>query len=66
MPPPVPELIRRAGAVFSSQLSFLISLSGVMWGMLLLGERHSLWVWGALVLIFTGVWLVTRRPDARQ
>lgn len=51
-------LIRAAGAVFASQASYVISISGVFWGVVILGERHSVWVWGAFVLIIAGVGLV--------
>ena len=30
--------------------------------MLILGERYSLWVWGALAVVFAGLFLVQPRP----
>jgi drug/metabolite transporter (DMT)-like permease len=54
--------IRRVGPVFTSQTAYLITLSGVVWGMLLLGERHSPWIWSAMLVMCAGVALVTLRP----
>lgn len=49
------------GAVFYSTVGYLETLAGVGWGMLLFGERHSPYVWGALVLLFAGIYCVNRR-----
>jgi drug/metabolite transporter (DMT)-like permease len=56
-------LIGRAGPVFASQIGYVVTLSGVGWGMLILDERHSGWIWGALVLLMVGVTLVRPRED---
>ena len=37
-------LISYAGAVFSSQVAYLITLSGIAWGVILFDEQHSIWV----------------------
>ncbi len=55
------ELIRIAGPTYMSQASFLATGFGVIFGMLLFGESHSLPVWGAMALIVFGVVLVTSR-----
>ncbi len=63
-------LAARAGAVFASQTSYLVTASGVFWAMALLGERFSPMVWAALVVMLSGVALVQPRskrllqPDA--
>ena len=44
------HLIRTSGPVFASQSPHVITLAGVAWGLLLFGERHSLYVWLALAL----------------
>jgi hypothetical protein len=49
------------GAVFASQTAYLITIAGVLWGMLLLHEHHSLWIWAAMLAMCAGVALVTRR-----
>lgn len=54
-------LVRLSGAVFASLTTYLITLAGVLWGMLLFGERHSLWIWAAVVLLVVGMVLVTPR-----
>ena len=54
--------IRCAGPVFTSQTAYLITVAGVLWGMALFNERHSAWIWSAMVLMCAGVALVTRRP----
>lgn len=54
-------LIGQAGPVFASQVGYIVTASGVILGMILYGERHSLWVWAALALMFTGLTLVKPR-----
>ena len=51
-------LIGRAGSVFSSQVGYLVTFFGVVWGIIILGESHSLFVWVSLVMIMMGVFLV--------
>ncbi|WP_245815216.1 DMT family transporter [Shimia gijangensis] len=51
-------LIGRAGAVFATQVAYVVTATGVVWSMLLLGERYSFWVWGAMGLIALGMTLV--------
>ena len=56
-------LVGRAGAVFAAQVSYLVTGFGVVWAMLFLGERYSLWLWAALALMFIGLTLVQpKRP----
>lgn len=55
-------LLTRSGAVFASQTAYLVTGFGVIWSMVLLGERYSPWVWIALVLILVALSLV--RPTA--
>lgn len=59
-------LAARAGAVFASQSSYLVTASGVVWAMVLLGERFSPFVWAAMAVMLTGLALVQprRREDA--
>lgn len=54
-------LIGRAGAVFAGQISYLVTGTGVLWAMLLLGESYSLWIWLALVCMGFGLMLVQPR-----
>ena len=57
-------LVARAGAGFASQVGYVVTLTGVGWSMLLLGERFSPGVWLAVLLILGGVSLV--QPRRRQ
>jgi drug/metabolite transporter (DMT)-like permease len=58
------ELQRRAGVVYFSQIGYVVTLSGVLIGMIAFGERLSPWVWGAVALMAGGLYLVNRRPPA--
>ena len=55
-------LLRATGPVFAAQVSYIVTGSGVVWAMTLLGERYSPWVWAALALLFAGLFLVQPRP----
>lgn len=54
-------LVTLSGPVFASQMGYVVTLAGVAWGMLVFGERHSVWFWGALVLMMLGLGLVQPR-----
>ena len=60
-------LASRAGAVFAAQTGYIVTGTGVVWAMLLLGETYSGWVWAALALMMFGLTLVqpreTNPPD---
>ncbi len=59
-------LIRKAGAVFASLTGYVVTLSGVFWGIVFFAESHSHWIWLALVLMIGGMILVTPRTDKQQ
>ncbi len=54
-------LIDAAGPVFASQTAYVVTLSGVAWGIALFGEQHSAWIWLALIVMLAGLALVTPR-----
>ena len=54
-------LVGRAGSVFTSQVAYLVTGSGIVWAMIILGETYSFWVWLALATIFAGIFLVQPR-----
>lgn len=58
-------LAARAGSVFASQTSYLVTATGLIWAMVLLGERFSPVVWLALVVMLSGVALVQPRGAAK-
>ncbi|MHA1537748.1 MAG: DMT family transporter [Alphaproteobacteria bacterium] len=51
-------LIGQAGPVFASQVAYVVTGSGVILGMIVYAERHSVWIWAALALMFAGLALV--------
>ena len=59
-------LIGRAGAVFAGQVSYVVTGSGVLWAMLLLGESYSLWVWAALCIMLIGISQVRPRVAEQE
>ena len=59
-------LAARAGAVFASQCSYLVTASGVIWAMLLLGERFSPFVWAAMAVMLAGLALVQPRARGQE
>ena len=59
-------LAARAGAVFVAQTSYIVTGTGVIWAMLLLGERFSPWVWAALCVMLLGLFLVQPRETAAK
>jgi len=50
-----------AGAVFAAQSAYVVTASGVIWAMVLLGERYSAWVWLAMAAMMAGLVLVQPR-----
>lgn len=60
------EVIRRAGPVIFSTVNYIATLSGMGFGMWFFGDAPSAYIWGAVVLMFAGLFLVTTtgRKDA--
>ena len=56
--------IRIAGPVFASQCAYVVTLAGVLWGILLFAEVHTLWVWSSVVVMLIG--LVMVKPDEKR
>ncbi|MEE9454821.1 MAG: DMT family transporter [Paracoccaceae bacterium] len=56
-------VLGRTGPVFASQVAYVVTGFGVLWSMVLLGERYSIWVWMAFVLMVLGVLLVQPRDS---
>jgi drug/metabolite transporter (DMT)-like permease len=55
------HLIETAGPVFTSQTANLVTLFGVLWGMIIFGEQHSVWVWLSLATMMVALALVAPR-----
>ena len=60
------ELVRVAGPVFAGQEGYVLSVSGVFWGMVIFGESHSAWVWAAVAVMFGGVALIQPLPTRKR
>jgi drug/metabolite transporter (DMT)-like permease len=54
-------LVTSAGPVFASQMAYVVTLSGIVWGIVIFGEQHSFWIWAALAAMLAGLALVTPR-----
>ena len=52
------------GSVFSSQVGYVVTVTGVFWGMLIFGESPSVWIWFSLFTMIIGLALVTPRKKA--
>jgi len=59
-------LVGVAGAVFSSQIAYVVTVSAVFLSALILRESYSGWVWSALVLMIAGLALVQPRPATQS
>ncbi len=56
-------LVRFGGPVFSVQMAYPVTLSGVFLSMYFLEESYSGWVWGALITLIVGLTLVQPRGE---
>ena len=54
-------IVGLSGAVFASQVAYIVTLSGVLLGILILGESHSSLIWIALGCMILGLILVQPR-----
>ena len=52
------HLISTTGPVFASQTAYTVTIAGVLWGMAIFGEQHSLWIWASLLVMMAGLALV--------
>lgn len=57
-------LVGRAGPVFSGQVAYVVTGSGVFWSMVILGERYPATVWIAALVVLLGISFV--RPRSKQ
>jgi drug/metabolite transporter (DMT)-like permease len=53
--------IRTSGAIFTSQVGYLVTIFGLLWGIFLFSEKHSAWIWASFALMMVGLFLV--RPQ---
>ncbi|MGI3170426.1 DMT family transporter [Pseudooceanicola sp. C21-150M6] len=57
-------IVGRAGAIFAVQVSYLVTIFGVIWSVILLSEAYAPTIWASLVLMLAGMALVQPRPGA--
>jgi len=55
------HIVQAAGAVYLSQVGYVVTLTGILWGMLIFGEQHSAWLYAGTALVLGGFALVNRR-----
>ena len=56
--------IKVSGPVFASQCAYLVTIFGVLWGILLFSEQHSYWVWLSVAVMMIGLALVNPKREA--
>ena len=54
--------IKTSGPVFASQCAYVVTLSGVIWGIIIFSEQHSIWVWLSVIVMLLGLVLVNPDP----
>jgi drug/metabolite transporter (DMT)-like permease len=59
-------LVTATGPIFATQMAYVVMVSGVLWGMLIFGESHSAWIWGALTVMLAGVALVGQKSEGKS
>jgi len=52
------HLVRIAGPVYFSQVGYVVTLTGILWGMLFFGERLDPAIWLATAVLLAGIALV--------
>lgn len=59
-------LVGRTGPVFAAQVSYIVTIAGVVLSMILLGERYSGYIWLALALVLIGLFLVQPKTQEQD
>lgn len=54
-------LIVNSGPVFASQTAYIVTISGVLWGIVIFDEHHSNWIWVSLAIMIAALTLVAPR-----
>ena len=57
--------IKTAGPVFASQCAYAVTISGVIWGIIIFSEQHGIWIWISVIVMLLGLVLVTPDEEAK-
>lgn len=57
------KLLYSSGPVFASQLGYVLTFSGVLWSVVLLGDSLNAWSWAALAVMTAGIILVSPNQE---
>ena len=55
-----------AGPVFASQCAYIITIAGVLWGIVIFSEDNTIWVWMSVVVMMVGVALVSPTKESQD
>ena len=53
--------VRVSGPIFASQVGYLVTVYGIIWGIMIFGEAHSAWIWLAFVLMMLSLLCISPR-----
>ncbi len=56
--------IKTAGPVFASQCAYAVTISGVIWGIIVFSEQHSIWIWISVMVMLSGLALVSPEQES--
>jgi drug/metabolite transporter (DMT)-like permease len=57
--------IKTSGPVFASQCAYAVTISGVIWGIIVFSEQHGIWIWISVIVMLLGLVLVTPDEEAK-
>ena len=49
--------------LFARQCAYAVTISGVIWGIIVFSEQHSIWIWISVMVMLLGLALVS--PDQK-
>ncbi len=54
--------MKTSGPVFASQCAYAVTISGVIWGIIIFSEQHGIWI--SVIVMLLGLVLVSPDKDA--
>ena len=52
------EIVKRTSGLFYAQINYVIVAAGLIWSWIIFSDSLSIWVWGAVILLFTSLALI--------